>query len=79
MDTLREDRGERISRRAKQAIVLLAIIAGIFVVAEHLPHLIPYLPLLLLAACPLMHVFMHRGHGSHDHHESDGGAKGGCR
>ncbi|MDD2920638.1 DUF2933 domain-containing protein, partial [Rhodoferax sp.] len=25
------------------------------------------LPYLLLAACPLMHVFMHHGHGGHDH------------
>jgi hypothetical protein len=25
------------------------------------------LPYLLLLACPLMHVFMHRGHGGHHH------------
>jgi len=29
------------------------------------------LPLLLLLACPLMHIFMHHGHGGHgNHHES---------
>jgi hypothetical protein len=27
------------------------------------------LPYLLLAACPLMHLFMHHGHGGHDHSE----------
>jgi hypothetical protein len=26
---------------------------------------IPYLPFLLLLACPLMHLFMHHGHGGH--------------
>ncbi|MBN0091486.1 DUF2933 domain-containing protein, partial [Pseudomonas aeruginosa] len=32
-------------------------------------HVAGYLPFLLLAACPLMHLFMHRGHGhgGHDH------------
>jgi hypothetical protein len=25
------------------------------------------LPLLFLLACPLMHVFMHHGHGHHHH------------
>lgn len=25
-----------------------------------------FLPLLLLLACPLMHLFMHRGHGNHN-------------
>jgi hypothetical protein len=28
-----------------------------------------WLPLLLLAACPLMHVFGHGGHGGHGGHE----------
>jgi hypothetical protein len=29
---------------------------------------------LLLAACPLMHLFMHHGHNNHDHgaHSGDG-------
>jgi len=27
--------------------------------------LLPYLPYLVLLACPLMHVFMHKGHGTH--------------
>jgi hypothetical protein len=26
---------------------------------------IEYLPYILLAACPLMHFFMHKGHGHH--------------
>jgi hypothetical protein len=34
------------------------------------------LPFLLLAACPLMHLFMHHGHGGQGGH-SHGGETGG--
>ncbi len=48
-----------------------AIIAY-FLWTEHRAHiasLMPFLPYLLLLACPLMHIFMHRGHsGPHGHH-----------
>src|SRR4030095_14811814 len=59
-----------VSRRIKQVFVVFAIIGGFYIVAEHRAHLIPYLPWLLLAACPLMDVFMHHGHGGHQHHGS---------
>jgi hypothetical protein len=51
----------------KQLFALFAIIGGFLIVAEHRAHLIPYLPWLFLAACPLMHMFMHHGHGGHRH------------
>lgn len=41
-------------------------IAAILLIFEHRVHALdamPYLPYLLLLACPLLHVFMHRGHG----------------
>ncbi len=38
------------------------IVAAYFLLAEHRAHLIPFLPFLLLAACPLMHLFHHHGH-----------------
>ena len=44
----------------------LAGIAGWFLWTEHRAHLFGALPWLVLLACPLMHVFMHRGH--HGHH-----------
>jgi hypothetical protein len=65
----------------RQAFVLFAIIAGLLLLAEHRPHVVPYSPWLLLAACPLMHVFMH--HGRHGHggdrttDAEDGNARGG--
>lgn len=45
--------------------VLLAFlaIAGFFLFTEHRAHLLGILPWLLLLACPLLHVFMHGGHG----------------
>lgn len=51
-------------------------IAGYFLFTEHRAHVLPYLPFLLLLACPLMHFFMHRGHG-HGHGGHGGGGGGG--
>lgn len=40
---------------------------GFFLLTEHTAHVFGELPYLLLAACPLMHLFMHHGrHGGHD-------------
>ena len=41
-----------------------------FIFVEHAEHVIPYLPFMIILLCPLMHIFMHKGHGSHDHGES---------
>lgn len=44
------------------------LVAALFLIAEHRAHVYQYLPLLLLLACPLMHLFHgHGGHGSHRH------------
>jgi hypothetical protein len=45
-------------------------IAAFFLWTEHRAHLIgglSWLPFLFILACPLMHVFMHRGHGGSGH------------
>ena len=42
-------------------------IAAFFLITEHTAHVLGVLPWLLLAACPLMHLFMHHGHGHHEH------------
>lgn len=51
--------------------VVLAGVAAWFLWEEHRAHLLGILPYLFLLACPLMHVFMHRGHhpggGQHRH------------
>ncbi|MBS7600867.1 DUF2933 domain-containing protein [Pseudomonas sp. RC2C2] len=53
-------------------------IAGYFLLTEHKAHIVPYLPFLLLLACPLMHVLMHRGHGHGGHEHGERGAPGDC-
>lgn len=53
--------------------IFLAI-ATFFLWEEHRAHLLGILPYLLLLACPVVHLFMHRGHGGHGHHDhSDSG------
>ena len=47
-------------------------IGAFFLLTEHTAHLFGALPWLLLLACPLMHLFMHSGHGH-------GGHVAGCR
>ena len=46
----------------------LLVIAAFFLFTEHRAHLFGILPYLLLLSCPLMHLFMHHGHGTHQHH-----------
>jgi Protein of unknown function (DUF2933) len=48
-------------------LVVLGAIAAYFLLTEHRTHVFAALPFVLLLACPLMHVFMHRGHGGHRH------------
>ena len=38
-------------------------VAGFFLLTEHTAHVFGVLPWLLIAACPLMHLFMHHRHG----------------
>jgi len=49
-------------------LLILGAVAAFFLLAEHRAHLFGALPFLLILACPLMHLFMHRGHGTHGHH-----------
>ena len=46
-------------------LLVLGAVAAYFLLTEHRAHFFGALPFLLLLACPLMHVFMHRGHGAH--------------
>ena len=50
---------------SRYAIGLLVIgaVAGYFLWTEHRAHLSQWWPYAILLLCPLMHVFMHGGHG----------------
>ena len=53
--------------KTRGGIVLLGFlaIAAYFLWTEHRAHVIAFLPYALLLLCPLMHLFMHHGHGGH--------------
>ena len=56
--------------RANIVLIGFLAIAGYFLVTEHGAHILPFLPWLLLLACPLMHLFMHHG-GHGERHSGD--------
>lgn len=53
--------------RSGWVLPVFLVIAAFFLFTEHRAHLFGILPYLLLLACPLMHLFMHHGHGGHGH------------
>lgn len=63
----------------KHHLVLWTFLAILlfFLLTEHRAHIFGALPYLLVAACPLMHLFMHGGHGhrrdarTHDEKEDE--------
>ena len=58
---------------SKIALCVLVAVAALYLLAGHEAHVFVILPYLLLLACPLMHLLMHRGHGdaSHGSHQDD--------
>jgi hypothetical protein len=49
--------------RSGWAFLGFAAIAGFFLFTEHRAHVLGALPYVLLALCPLLHIFGHGGHG----------------
>jgi hypothetical protein len=54
-----------LSSRANIVLLGFLAVAGYFLVTEHWAHVVPFLPWMLVLACPLMHIFTHGGHGGH--------------
>lgn len=48
--------------RGLQALILIAALSFSLLI-EHREHFFEWLPFIILALCPLMHIFMHGGHG----------------
>ncbi|MDK9714759.1 MAG: DUF2933 domain-containing protein [Sulfuritalea sp.] len=70
----------RTSRRSRWVFGGFALLAVLLLAFEHRMHLsglIGWLPYLILLACPLMHLFMHggHGHGGGDGRSNDGTGK----
>jgi hypothetical protein len=51
--------------------VAFAGLAVVLLWQEHRAHLLGVIPYLILLACPLIHLFMHRGHHGASSHEED--------
>ncbi len=62
----RDDQSCWYSRHNLVTIAFVVIIL-FYLITEHRAHVLGFLPWLILLACPLMHLFMHHGHGGHDH------------
>jgi len=72
-----ESGGDTLSRRtfltSPPGLVMLGFLAigGVYLWMEHQAHLLGVLLWLPLLACPLMHLFMHHGHGGHAGHDRE--------
>ena len=66
------------SRKSRASLVLIGflVIAGALLFTEHRAHVLGLLIWLPLLACPLMHVFMHGGHGHHGSNDQQNGQRG---
>lgn len=45
--------------------ILLLVALLFFLITEHTAHFFGVLPFGILLLCPFLHMFMHKGHGSH--------------
>lgn len=74
MNTRGHPEGARTSFRIPYwlGFCLLAAVAVFFLWEEHKAHILGALPWLLLLACPLVHLLMHRGHGRDGHQHTRG-------
>ena len=64
---------------SRSMLVFLAFlgIALFFLLSEHRIHALGWLPLIFLAACPLLHMFHHGRHGGHGGHDKRPGVSDG--
>lgn len=73
------DSGNKMKSKANWMVIGFFLLAGYFLFAEHRAHVFGWLSSygiwLLLLACPLMHLFMHGGHGKQGGHRDDGGVR----
>jgi hypothetical protein len=76
MNTGRDEAKPFLRTPAGIALCVFLAIAAFFLWVEHRAHVLGVLPWLLVAACPLLHLFMHRdGHGGHHGSKQDGDAE----
>lgn len=74
--TSAEMMGKRMDTMEMMMLLVAAAVGGFYLVTEHTAHLFGVSPYLIILACPLIHMFMHRGHGhgSHGHRHGQPGS-----
>jgi len=60
-------------KRGWIVLVGFLTVSTFFLWKEHRAHILGALPWALLLLCPLLHLFLHRGHGGHGGHGSHAG------
>ncbi len=69
---------ERHLSKGRLVFIGFLAFAMLLLLTEHRAHVLGILPYLILLACPLMHLFMHHGHGQGNddrHSHPEGGSK----
>ena len=70
------DNAGSMKSKANIALIIFLLIGAYFLVTEHRAHLTGWMfywwPYVFLLACPLIHLFMHGGHGHGGHGSTDG-------
>ena len=65
LDEQAQGQGYFLTSRVGIALLGFITIAGVLLITEHTAHVLGASLWILLLACPLLHIFMHGGHGSH--------------
>jgi len=55
----------------KAPLLAIYALAAAFLIYWYWRHLLDALPFLVVQACPLLHLFMHGGHGGHNEMRPD--------
>ena len=66
-----EPKGSFLTSRAGLVLLGFIVIVGVLLFTEHRAHVLGWLVFLPLLLCPLMHLFMHGGHGHGSHSQHD--------
>ncbi len=75
MDDTTHDSRPFWKSRSAIALLVFSAIALFLLFSEHRAHFLGVLPYLLLLSCPLMHLFMHHGHGHRHGNRSSANAE----